>query len=143
MHSFCKSQICPTPRPPRPRPPHPPRSLLFKRVQTPQTDSTMPPPKPAIFFNERFIMRLIDTRKGTNETKVSICFLVCKDLSIDVVGVSRDTVFQEVRPGAGFETGDFVKEKLGERPYNDFPPKIEICQSNKHHQAADNTSLSR
>ena len=29
------------------------------------------------------------------------------------VGVSRDTVLQEVRPGAGFETGDFVKEKLG------------------------------
>ena len=29
------------------------------------------------------------------------------------VGVSRDTVFQEIRPGAGFETGDFVKEKLG------------------------------
>ena len=22
--------------------------------------------------------------------------------------VSRDTVFQEIRPGAGFETGDFV-----------------------------------
>ena len=34
-------------------------------------------------------------------------------LSIDDVGVSRGTVFHEVRPGAGFETGDFVKEKDG------------------------------
>ena len=43
-------------------------------------------------------------------------FLVCKGLSIDGVGVSRDTVFQEVRRGAGFESGDFVKEKLGGLP---------------------------
>ena len=28
-------------------------------------------------------------------------------------GLARGTVFQEVRPGAGFKTGDFVKEKLG------------------------------
>ena len=27
--------------------------------------------------------------------------------------VSRDTVFQEIRPGVGFETGDFDKEMLG------------------------------
>ena len=27
--------------------------------------------------------------------------------------VSRDTVFQEMRPGAGFETGGFVKKKVG------------------------------
>ena len=39
-------------------------------------------------------------------------FLVCKDLSIDDVGVSRDTVFQEIWPGAGCETGDLVKETL-------------------------------
>ena len=26
-------------------------------------------------------------------------------------GVERHTVFQEVRPGLGFETGDFVEEK--------------------------------
>ena len=47
------------------------------------------------------------------EKKVFICFLVWKGLMIGDVGVSRDTVLQEVRPGAGFETGDFVKEKLG------------------------------
>ena len=36
-------------------------------------------------------------------------------LSVDGVGVSRDTVFQVIRPvgGAGLETDDFVKEKLG------------------------------
>ena len=39
---------------------------------------------------------------------------MCKGLAIDDVGVSRDTVFQEIRPGAGFKTGDFfVEEKLG------------------------------
>ena len=43
---------------------------------------------------------------------------MCKGLSIDD-GVSRDNVFQEVRSGAGFETGDFVKEKLGGLPQND------------------------
>ena len=46
-------------------------------------------------------------------TCTSMYFLVRKGLSIDDVGVSRDTVFQEIRPGAGFEAGDFVKEKLG------------------------------
>ena len=38
---------------------------------------------------------------------------MCKGLTIDNVGVSRDTVFLEMRPGAGFETDDFVEEKLG------------------------------
>ena len=31
----------------------------------------------------------------------------------DDVGVARGTAFQEIRPGAGFKTGDFVIEKLG------------------------------
>ena len=48
--------------------------------------------------------------------KVSVYFLVCKHLTIEDLGVSRDTVFQEIRPGAGFETGDFVEEKLGGLP---------------------------
>ena len=46
-------------------------------------------------------------------------FLVCKGLSVDDVGVSRDAAFQEIWPGAGFETGEVVKEKLGGLPYND------------------------
>ena len=43
----------------------------------------------------------------------SMCFLACNRLSNDDVGVARGTVFQERRSGVGFETGDFVKEKLG------------------------------
>ena len=45
-----------------------------------------------------------------------------KGLSIDDVGVSRDTAFREIQPGAGFETDDFVKEKLGGLPKNDSEP---------------------
>ena len=49
----------------------------------------------------------------TSERKMYPCkFLVCKGLSIDDVEVLRDILFQEIRPGAGFETGDFVQEKL-------------------------------
>ena len=40
-------------------------------------------------------------------------FLACKGPSNDDVGVARGTVFQEIRPGVGFKTGDSVKEKLG------------------------------
>ena len=50
-------------------------------------------------------------KEGYYYNKVSIYFL-----TIGVVGVSRDTVFQEIRQGAGFESGDFVKEKFGELP---------------------------
>ena len=36
-----------------------------------------------------------------------IHFILWKRLSIDDVGVSRDTVFDDnIRPGAGLETGD-------------------------------------
>ena len=54
---------------------------------------------------------------------------MCKGLSIDDVGVSRDTVFQEKRPGAVFETGDFVKEKLGGLPQNDSGAVIHMRES--------------
>ena len=40
-------------------------------------------------------------------------FLIFKGLSNDDVRVARGTVFQEIRPGAGFKTADFAKEKLG------------------------------
>ena len=46
-----------------------------------------------------------------------------KGLSIDDVGVSRDTVFKEIRPGVGFEAGDFGKEKLGEISYRRTTPE--------------------
>ena len=42
--------------------------------------------------------------------KVSTNFLVCEGLPISDVGVTWGTVFQEVRPGAGFITRDFVIE---------------------------------
>ena len=67
--------------------------------------------------NQRFSLTnvswLLDTRKDTIENEVFIYFLMRQGLSIDDVGVSRDTVFQEIRPGTGFETGDFAKEKSG------------------------------
>ena len=34
-------------------------------------------------------------------------------VSKDDAGVTRGTVFQEVRPGAGFKNGESVTEKLG------------------------------
>ena len=40
-------------------------------------------------------------------------FLVSKGLSNHDAGVMRGAVFQEIQPGAGFKTGDFVTEKLG------------------------------
>ena len=44
---------------------------------------------------------------------------MCGGLTIDDVWVSRDTVFQEIRPGADFETDKIVEEKLGGLPWND------------------------
>ena len=51
----------------------------------------------------------------TIERKVSIYFLVCKGLTIDDVGegVEEHRISGKIRPGAGFETADFVKETLG------------------------------
>ena len=89
------------------------------------TDSTIALPKPAIFFNERFIINhqswLLDTRKDTIEKKVSIYFLVIKTLTIDDVGegvvVEGHRISGDTAGCVGFETGDFVNEKkLGELP---------------------------
>ena len=43
-------------------------------------------------------------------------FLGRKGLSNDDIEVAAGTVLQEIRPGAGFKTGDFVKETLGGLP---------------------------
>ena len=77
------------------------------------TDSTIAPPQ-----NQRYsltnVSRLLDKKKYTIEKEAPMWYFVCKGLSIDDVRVSRDiAVFQEKRPEAGFETGDFAKEKLG------------------------------
>ena len=51
--------------------------------------------------------------EGRPETHISMDFLVCDGISNDDVGVAKGTVFQALRPGAGFKTGDFVEEKFG------------------------------
>ena len=44
-------------------------------------------------------------------------FLLAQEgLSNDDPEAARGTLFPEIRPGAGFQTGDFGKEKLGELP---------------------------
>ena len=57
---------------------------------------------------------------------IHLFFLECKGLSIDNVGVCRDTVFQEIPQGAGFDTGYFVKERRG-----GLPLPSNVCSS--HH----------
>ena len=50
-------------------------------------------------------------------------FLFARDYRpIDDVEVAKGTVFQEIRPWAGFKTGDFVEEKLDGLPYNGSIP---------------------
>ena len=64
----------------------------------------------------------LDTSKDDMQNYHRSCFLVCQELlrvSNDHDEVERGTVFQGLRPGAGFKTGDFVKEKLKELPQND------------------------
>ena len=64
-----------------------------------------------MFFNERFMASPHD--KIFHEQNIFTYFLVCERLSNDDFGVARGAIFQEIWPGAGFKTGDFVKEKLG------------------------------
>ena len=75
------------------------------------TDSAIVPQKPANLFIERFMAAR--HKEGYNSNQRIHIFLLCKGLSIDNVVVSRDTLFHEIRPGADFETGDFVFSKLG------------------------------
>ena len=50
------------------------------------------------------------------DKKILLYVLVYEVLSKDDVGVGRGSVVEEIQPGAGFETGDFVKEGLGGLP---------------------------
>ena len=45
--------------------------------------------------------------------KKSFAYFSSKERSNDDLGVARDSLFQEIRPGAGFKTGDFVQRKVG------------------------------
>ena len=47
------------------------------------------------------------------KTYILMYLVVYKGVSNDDVGVARDTVLREIRPGAGFQSTDFVNEKLG------------------------------
>ena len=84
------------------------------------TDSTIPPPpwKKKQRFPLTNVSGLLAKRKDNiDKRKRPYVSCVHKGLSNDDVGVSRDTVFQEMRPGAGFETGgDFVDETSGGLP---------------------------
>ena len=42
------------------------------------------------------------------EQSISIYFLACKGRPKDDVGVARGSVFQELRPGAGFKTAPAI-----------------------------------
>ena len=55
--------------------------------------------------------------EGCYEKRILNHFHACEGLSNDYVGAAwSTTVFQEIRPGAGFKTGGFGKEKLGRLP---------------------------
>ena len=43
------------------------------------------------------------------EENITMYFLSCKGISDDAIEVAGGTAFQEIRPGAGFKIGDFVK----------------------------------
>ena len=51
--------------------------------------------------------------EGCHEKIILRIFFVCKGLSNDDVGGARGTILEEIQPGAGFKTGDFVKEVGG------------------------------
>ena len=92
------------------------RGSSFQDRRSAMTDSTIAPPP-----NRRFSLSNVSWswfmasrhEEGCYEKRVLIRFHVRKGLSNDDVGAARDTVVQEIRPGAGFKTGDFVNETLG------------------------------
>ena len=76
--------------------------------------TTIAPPQTSDFFNERFMAAR--NEEGCYGQKKSLQILPClqKDFRTKInIEVEMGTVFGEIRPGAGFRTGDFVEEKLG------------------------------
>ena len=75
-----------------------------------------PPKKPAISFNDRFMAaRHEEGCYEKNKVYIFSC-LQRKAYRTMTSGWKGAPYFQEIRPGAGFKTGDFVKEKLGGLP---------------------------
>ena len=81
--------------------------VAFTRPILPQ-----PSPKTGDCFNERF-MATQHEQEAREKVFPAMYFLVCKGRSNDDVGVARGTVFQALRPGAGFKTGDSSLKKKG------------------------------
>ena len=57
---------------------------------------------------------------------IFIFFLPSRDYRTTTSGWQGGTVFQEIRPGAGFETGDFVEEMLEGLPWNGSGGEVPI-----------------
>ena len=55
------------------------------------------------------------------KTTYSHIVLFARDYRTVASGWEGAPYLQEIRPGAGFKTGDFVEEKLGGAPENDSP----------------------
>ena len=76
-------------------------------------------------------------KESCQDKNVFTYFLVCKGLSNDDVGAARGSVFQEIRPGAGFKTVGFVEEKLGGLPWNDslaFGNSVHMSHPKRDHE---------
>ena len=82
-----------------------------------KTDSVIAPLK-----NRRLSLTnvswLLDTRKDTMKTYLHIVARLQRTIERRRRG-GKGIVFEEIRPGAGFETSDFVTETLGGLPLND------------------------
>ena len=84
---------------------------MFKNGKEVQIDSTIAPPQTGDFL-KRTRRGAARYEEGCYEKYIFTYVLVRAGLSTDDVGVAKGTVFQEIRPSAGFKTGDFVK-KIG------------------------------
>ena len=65
------------------------------------------------FFNGRLTTARHEEEDAVKKNIFTYQVFSCKGLSNDESGVARDPVLDEMRSGAGFQTGDFVGEKLG------------------------------
>ena len=65
-------------------------------------------------FSLKNVSWLLDTRKDAMKKDLVLSSCLRRTTSNDgVVGVARGAVFQQIRPGVGFKTSDFVQEMLG------------------------------
>ena len=74
-----------------------------------------PPPQTGDFlFDERFMAARHE--KVHQEKNILNIFLFAKAYRTITSGWQGGTVYQEMRPGRGFKTGDFDEEKFGGLP---------------------------